>query len=327
MKVLIVLSVFVARAFAFSDREYQNAFVSWMQMHQKSYNHDDFQYRYGVFRQNMDFVSNFNGSHKVALNKFADLTNAEFQRIYLGLKPKAQETSVQPQTLTTPTALPASWNWQTKGAVSHVKNQGQCGSCWAFSASEAIEGCHFITTGTLVTLSEQDLVDCSGSFGNQGCDGGLMDQAFQYVISAGGIDTESCYPYSAMDGNCHFNKAAPCCGSTVTKYTDVTSGSESALQQAVYTVPTAVGIDASQSSFQFYSGGVYYEPDCSSTQLDHGVLAVGWGTDSGSDYWIVKNSWGEDWGQQGYIWMARNKNNNCGIATAASYVTGCNNCK
>jgi cathepsin L len=145
-----------------------------------------------------------------------------------------------------------------------------------------------------------------------------MDQAFQYVISNHGIDTEASYPYTATGPNqCRFNRAHV--AATFTSFHDVPQGDENALVDAAYKTPTSVAIDASHQSFQFYSSGVYYEPNCSPTQLDHGVLAVGWGVSGSSNYWIVKNSWGASWGNQGYIWMSRNRNNNCGIATAASY--------
>jgi len=145
-----------------------------------------------------------------------------------------------------------------------------------------------------------------------------MDYAFDYVISNKGIDSEVSYPYTATGPNtCEFNRANV--AATITSYQDVQSGSESALQSAVAQQPTSVAIDASHSSFQFYSSGVYNEPACSSTMLDHGVLAVGYGTDSGAAYWLVKNSWAATWGDKGYIKMSRNKNNQCGIATAASY--------
>jgi len=326
----IAILLFVACAQAIliiSDEEYQQEFIRFTVKFNKHYkNEDEMQYRFQTFKSNYNFIKNFNGtSHKVGVNKFADLSNEEFNNFYNGMNVHR----VPGNTVSHPEALPVAWNWQTKGAVSHVKNQEQCGSCWSFSAAEAIEGCHFLSTGTLVWISEQNLVDCSTAQGNQGCNGGLMDDAFQYVIANGGIDTETCYPYTAEDGTCAYSAQKPCCGSTVTAYTDVTSGDEGALQTAVYGVPTSVAIDASQSSFQFYESGVYYEPACSSTNLDHGVLAVGWGHDatSGNDYWIVKNSWGADWGMSGYIWMARNMQNNCGIATAASFVTGCGNCK
>jgi len=182
-----------------------------------------------------------------------------------------------------------------------------------------MEGAKFIKTGTLTSLSEQNLVDCSTAQGNDGCQGGLMDYAFEYVIQNKGIDTEASYRYTATGPNaCKFSAAN--IGDTISSYHDITSGSESELQTAADQQPVSVAIDASNYSFQLYTGGVYYEQDCSSTNLDHGVLVVGYGTSaSGSAYWLVKNSWGTSWGMQGYIQMSKNRNNNCGIATAASY--------
>ncbi|ROT73985.1 cathepsin l [Penaeus vannamei] len=229
--------------------------------------------------------------------------------------------------------------------VTPVKDQKQCGSCWAFStvgscsavprscASEqlkfllgvasvdgrVLEGQHFLKDGKLVSLSEQNLVDCSDKFGNMGCMGGLMDQAFRYIKANKGIDTEDSYPYEAQDGKCRFD--ASNVGATDTGYVDVEHGSESALKKAVATIgPISVGIDASQSTFHFYHTGVYHDDHCSSTMLDHGVLAVGYGSDeNGGDFWLVKNSWNTSWGDKGYIKMSRNRNNNCGIASQASY--------
>ena len=241
--------------------------------------------------------------------------------------------------------IPDSVDWRTQGYVTPIKDQGQCGSCWAFSAVASLEGQHFKKAGTLVSLSEQNLVDCSQKQGNQGCNGGLMDQAFTYIKVNKGIDTEDSYKYVARvnnyilwkifsfafnfiininyfllkDEKCKFKAASV--GATDTGFTDIDSGDETALATAIATVgPISVAIDASQSSFQFYSSGIYSDPDCSSTELDHGVTAVGYGTQgAGKDFYIVKNSWGTSWGDKGYIMIARNTNNMCGIATMSSY--------
>merc|ERR1712093_772702 len=262
----------------------------------KSYSNEEFVFRWNVWKENQQLIDEHNRSNKtffLAMNKFGDLTNAEFNKLFKGLafdyslhanKAAAEKAVPAP-------GLPADFDWRQKGAATHVKNQGQCGSCWSFSTTGSTEGANFLKTGRLTSLSEQNLIDCSGSYGNNGCNGGLMDYAFEYIINNKGIDTEASYPYQTAQYSCQYNPA--------------NSGA----------------IDASHNSFQFYSGGVYYESACSSTQLDHGVLAVGWGTENGQDYWLVKNSWGADWGLSGYIKMARNRNNNCGIATSASYPT------
>jgi len=258
------------------------------------------------------------------MNKFGDLTNKEFSSKFLFELKNRTKLHLQQQD-PSPNALPTSWDWRTKGAVTPIKVQGQCGSCWAFSVTGAVESCHFINTGKLVSLSEQNIMDCSTQDDDQGCNGGLMDGGYQYIMENHGIDSESCYPYLAQDGTCQYTNS--CCASTLSNYTDLPVGDEAALQRGVYVATVSVGMDASQTSFQFYSGGVYYEPQCSSTNLDHSALVVGWGVLSGNAYWIVKNSWGEDWGMSGYILMSRNRGNNCGIATMASYAMGCFDCK
>ncbi len=248
------------------------------------------------------------------MNKFGDLKSEEFARIFLGTKISAPKPEAKNST---DVVLPSHWNWAANGAVTPIKNQGQCGSCWSFSTTGSTEGCHFIKNKKLVSLSEQNLVDCSSAQGNSGCEGGLMTQAMDYIISNKGIDTESSYPYTATDGTCRFRHTTV--GATLQSYTNVASGDENDLQQKVSLGPTSIAIDASQNSFQFYSSGVYSDPACSSSELDHGVLAVGWGSDAtGGAYWIVKNSWGTDWGLKGFVWMARNQNNMCGVATTAT---------
>jgi cathepsin L len=317
MKSILLFLFAVVAVSALSESEYQAEFDLFRAKYGKIYGPSEAVYRYGVFKANLDFVNAFDESRgfKVAMNKFGDLTSVEFNAMYNRLN-----ITRTPGVYAPVSSGDATVDWRTKGAVTGVKNQQQCGSCWSFSATGSMEAAHFFKTGSLVSLSEQNLVDCSTAEGNQGCNGGLMDQAFQYVIDNKGIDTEASYPYTATGpNNCEY-KSANNVG-TLSGFTDVTSGDESALQSAVDKTPVSVAIDASQSSFQFYSSGVYYEPNCSSDQLDHGVLAVGYGTDGGVAYWLVKNSWGSDWGLSGYIEMSKNKNNNCGIATAASWPT------
>jgi len=224
-----------------------------------------------------------------------------------------------PYTQTVPVSdLPASINWTAKGAVNPVQNQGQCGDCWSFSACGALEGQYFLTTGQSAIMSEQNLLDCTFSYGNDGCNGGAMTSAFQYVEQNKGIDASSSYPYTGTNGTCKYNSANNVGYNT--GYQSVETGKELALQQAVALVgPISVGIDAGQPSFQLYRSGVYSSPKCSSVNLDHAVLCVGYGTYNGQDYWLLKNSWGTSWGMQGYMMMARNENNMCGIATDASF--------
>jgi len=329
MKTALVLfcALFAAcYAVSLNEQALQMEFTNWMKQYGKTYSTDEFQYRWQTWKSNYKFIQTHNAknaSYTVAMNKYGDLSTAEFAKTYNGFLGAKMFTRIHhgSQVVVHPNpAAPASIDWRSLGYVTGIKNQGQCGSCWSFSTTGSTEGQHFKASNNLVGLSEQNLMDCSTSYGNQGCNGGLMDDAFQYIIANGGVDTEASYPYTAEDGTCHYSKANN--GATLASYTDVTSGSETALTNDCGTYgPISVAIDASHSSFQFYSGGVYYEPDCSSTQLDHGVLAVGYGTLSGQAYYIVKNSWGTDWGLEGYIYMSRNRNNNCGIATMASWPT------
>jgi len=280
--------------------------------------------RRAIFESNVELIRLHNlefdlGLHTytLGLNQFADMTSEEFQAQFLGYKQSQKQMSASTFLPPANVQIPDSVDWRTQGYVTDIKDQGQCGSCWAFSTTGSLEGQYFKKSGKLVPMSEQQLVDCSTAQGNEGCNGGLMDQAFDY-IKIKGVETEDCYPYTASDDTCTYN--ASCVVTKVSGYTDIKSGSETDLASAIATVgPISVAIDASHNSFQLYKSGIYNEPKCSSTQLDHGVLAVGYGTQGGKDYYIVKNSWGTVWGTKGYILMTRNKKNQCGIATASSY--------
>eukprot|EP00026_Physarum_polycephalum_P011540 Phypoly_transcript_11774.p1 GENE.Phypoly_transcript_11774~~Phypoly_transcript_11774.p1 ORF type:complete len:362 (+),score=51.10 Phypoly_transcript_11774:110-1087(+) len=320
MKYILALLLLVGVVSCFTESEYQGAFSKWIQERQKAYSTIEFQARYDIFKKNMDFVQKWNAdpshTHTVALNDFADLSNEEYQKIYLGTRiDGTQRLANAGPLINVPKPLDDVVNWANKGAVTPIKNQGQCGSCWSFSTTGSVEALNQIYTGNLNSLSEQNLMDCSQSYGNNGCNGGSMDQAFKYIIANNGIDLEADYPYQAAVGPCRFQ--ASWTGASMKSYSDVQSGNEAALTSTINNQPVSVAIDASHQSFQLYSSGIYNEPDCSTTSLDHGVLAIGYGS-QGGDYYIVKNSWGTSWGMQGYIWMSRNNGNQCGIATAAS---------
>lgn len=307
---------------------YDRTWEQFKQEHAKTYGSSEEEgNRRSVFMENVKKIEKHNWeyfqrakSYYLGINQFADLTFEEYQQYNKLLKQRVGDKIIHCTQYMPPLnwALPTSVNWTAKGYVTPVKNQGQCGSCWSFSTTGSLEGQHYRKEGKLVSLSEQQLVDCSSSFGNEGCNGGLMDQAFEYINSVGGLESESEYPYHATQERCHFVKREVKADLYGCK--DIPSGSEEALTQAVASEgPVSVAIDAGHPSFQLYSGGVYDEPECSSKNLDHGVLTVGYGSLEGKEYWLVKNSWGTTWGDNGYIMMARNKDNQCGIATSASF--------
>lgn len=307
-------------AIANASTTINDTFEEWKAKHGKKYETAvEERYRFAVFADNyanIEFRNAQRSNIVLSINKFADLTNDEFKAKYLeGYIPKQHTVYQQFPSLKT---LPTDVDWTTKGAVTPIKNQGQCGSCWAFSTTGSVEGAWFLKTGELVSLSEQQLVDCSTPEGNQGCNGGLMDNAFQYIIKNGGICSESNYSYTATQGNCQ--SCTPV--AKISSYIDVTPNNTEALMTAVAQQPVSVAVEADGLDWQFYFGGVV--TDSCGLNLDHGVLVVGYGTDpTQGDYWKVKNSWGADWGEQGYIRIGRgtkfDPSGECGILIDPSY--------
>ena len=275
-------------------------------------------------------------SYTLAMNQFGDLLRHEFTSTVNGYRKSADTnktgaaTSPRGATFLPPAhmdSLPSRVDWREAGAVTPVKSQGLCGSCYSFSATGALEAMYHRKTGVLTSLSEQNIIDCSREFGNQGCGGGLPDLVYQYIKENNGIDTETSYPYediipqpNSQGHACRYNPVFK--GAMDVGFVDVESGNEAKLKIAVATVgPCSVGMDASHGSFQLYSRGIYREEQCSTQNLDHAVLAVGYGVEeeSGEEYWLVKNSWGTSWGEEGYFKIARNEDNMCGIATDANF--------
>jgi C1A family cysteine protease len=345
MRILFPLFLALAVASATAgEPDYSSLWAQWKTDFGKDYlssvEHDT---RFLTFKDNVDFINSHNSraeehGYTVGLNQFGDMNSAEFKKVMLTYK--AEQKQQNPVKVFDTTNLADSVDWVAKGAVTPVKNQGQCGSCWAFSTTGSTEGAHQIATGKLISLSEQELVDCAGAkYGNQGCQGGLMDNAFKY-IEAQGDALESTYSYTGKNGQCNTAKQsqAAIAKGAMTGFSDVQKDSADQLKAAVSQQPVSVAIEADKPGFQFYKSGVF-SGTCG-TNLDHGVLVVGYGTDSGKDYWKVKNSWGATWGQQGYIMLARGKSNStstgrkllgggggggkdgeCGLLKQASYPT------
>jgi C1A family cysteine protease len=290
-----------------SEESHVAAFESFIQAHGKEYATSERSERFSAFKENRAWVHEQNlegGKAWFGLNEFADLTFAEFKKLYVNgfeAKPWGDLPNLGTHKYSG-VELPKEVDWVKKGAVTPVKNQGQCGSCWAFSTTGSADGRLFTTTGKLVSLSEQQLVDCSHN-GNMGCHGGLMDNGFKYIEN-NGLCTEDSYPYTAANGKCQ----ADTCTTGVKQgqmsgFKDVERDDMQALMEAVSEGPVSIAIEADHQAFQFYKGGVLTK-SCG-TMLDHGVLVVGYGSDDDIDFWRVKNSWGPSWGEKGYIRVSR----------------------
>jgi cathepsin L len=279
-----------------------------------------------IFEQARKEVLEFNAqsgnSYTQTLNEFSHLEWSEFEAAYL--HPEAESTleegaEVYPFDENT-LAAPAAIDWTAKGCVTGVKNQGSCGGCWSFAVVGAIESQYLISRGCsgAILLSEQQLIDCDK--GSNGCNGGIRATAYNYVQSAGGVMRSGDYPYTNSAGTCRFAKTRAAI--TITGSGAITPNSEAALKEYVGNRgPCSAGVYV-QSSFQRYSGGVYYDASCPTTSTNHAIIVTGYGRDAtGGDYWIVKNSWGTGWGKSGYIWIARGRNN-CGLSRNPNSITG-----
>ena len=314
-----------------------NEFGVWLNMYNKNYNtNKEFAIRYITYMFNSRFINNHNANSnntfKLGHNQFSDMTHEEYlARLKKSFKTNAQENYVNIhqdsyqdydsdlyfQTIN------ETVDWRTHGCVTPVKDQGQCGSCWAFSTVVAMEGSYALKHNTcnnnIIMFSEQQAVDCSSGFGNFGCNGGYPIWLYNYYLNGSSVETEEAYPYHAVDQTCNYTKGV----ANVNSYVNITSGSEDDLVLKSNLAPLSVCIDASSMTFQFYKSGVYTDTTCGNTMndLDHCVGLVGYGMDASEQkYYIVKNSWGTSWGDSGYIYMARDKNNMCGISTLATLV-------
>jgi len=320
MKVLIALATIVLAVNALTVHE------EWSQFklkHSKSYkNIVEEKVRFEIFQNNLKKIEEHNQQYEAGLktwymgvNKFADMTKEEFGAMLKkqsGSRPRLAKSRHVPDLTAN---VPETIDWRERNAVLGVKDQGQCGSCWAFSATGSLEGQNVLKNNRSIPLSEQQLLDCSESYGNGDCSvGGDMVAAFEYVIDHG-LTTEEAYPYRAEQYSC---RAPSSSAVTVTDYRYV-DASESALREAVGTVgPISVAMYA--EPIQLYYGGIFQDRDCYNDEyyLDHGVLAVAYGTTNGQKYWTIKNSWGSDWGEAGFFRLARDEDQ-CGIALDSSY--------
>ncbi|XP_062996653.1 digestive cysteine proteinase 2-like [Elgaria multicarinata webbii] len=307
------------------SRNHEHLFHHYKEKFGKSYKtEEDMEHRKSHFIHNVRYVHSKNRanlSYKLAVNHLADHTPEEMAVLRGRLKTGEPNNGLSfPSRSYNDLVLPESLDWRLYGAVTPVKDQAVCGSCWSFATTGTLEGALFLKTGVLTPLSQQVLIDCSWGFGNHACDGGQEWFAYEWIMKHGGIASAESYgPYMGQNGYCHCNQSEPM--ATVAGYVNVASENVTSLKAALFKHgPVAVSIDASHKSFAFYSDGIYYEPNCGnrSMELDHAVLAVGYGDLQGESYWLIKNSWSTYWGNDGYILMSM-KENNCGVTTAATY--------
>ncbi|CAG9823016.1 unnamed protein product [Phaedon cochleariae] len=320
MKLIIAFGALIVAINAASDQE---LWADFKKTHGKTYKSlREEKLRYNIFQDTVREITEHNvkyengeSTYYLAINKFSDMTKEEFKAMLLKNMASRPSLEGMEEANLTVGAAPESIDWRTKGAVLPVRNQGGCGGCWAFSAVASTEGQLAIKSGSQTPLSPQQLIDCSTSYGNEGCNGGLMTSAFEY-IQKNGLESDADYPFAEKDNKCKVNDEKK----SIVKLAGykTVAASEAMLKEAVGTIgPISVGVNS--DNWQSYGGGIFSNLLCLGFSLDHGVTAVGYGEENGHKFWIIKNSWGEDWGESGYIRLNRDTFHNCGVEKMASY--------
>lgn len=314
---LILLRFITSKVYL--DQTDERKFIQWMRTNNKFYTGDEYHFRLGIFLVNVRYCQEFNKRNgltfRLGINKFSCYTPAEYKSLFgtqfLNRNIKYLKTSNSIKD--TPDFI----DWRDKGVINPIRNQGDCGSCWAFSTISTCESSYAIATGNLLHFSEQNIVDCSPGFG---CRSGWTYVAMDYIMDSqnGTFNSEDQYPYTATDGNCAFDSTKAI--GKVTKVINVEKNNEVDLKEKIAQYGVAsISIHSDNTLFMSYSGGILDDDYCLNKYIaiDHAVAAVGYGTENGVDYWIIRNSWGDSWGEDGYIRMIRNKDNKCFIATVA----------
>jgi C1A family cysteine protease len=297
--------------------EAESAFMAYIAEFNKSYpSVAEFEHRFAQFARNRDIVMEHNSllgtPYHLGFNKMSDWTEAEYKSLLTYIPEKEW---IATDNFEATNAVPNAVNWVTAGAVNAIKDQGQCGSCWAFSSASALESAHKITAGPLLSFSEQQLVDCSNL--NLGCNGGNAALAFKYWTN-NFVMSEASYPYKAVNGTCKYN-ATTNTGVKAAGSTNVTANNPTAMKAALAIKPLSVAIEADLAVFQSYKSGIFNSTSCG-TNLDHATNVVGWGTANGVDYWLMRNSWGTSWGESGYMRLQIVDGNGiCGIQMQPLY--------
>ncbi|KAL5503219.1 hypothetical protein EMCRGX_G010136 [Ephydatia muelleri] len=321
MKTAILITVLVTLVIA-SELVVEAEWKQWKLKHNKHYSTQDKEVlKHAVWSKNKKRIDDHNShadefGYTLAMNNFGDLTLEEYASHYLDDQTMEEFKPGLTKAIKEGMAYPSVVDWRKQGIVTAVKDQGRCSASYAFATVGALEGANTIAGSPVTILSEQNIIDCSVPFGNVGCNGGDIIRALKFVISNGGISTEDNYPYVEHQYLCENNSST--IGGRATGMVVLQSGSEAALTAAVATAgPVAVTIAASSYDFMFYEGGIF--SGCTNTSLNHSLLVIGYGTYNGREYWLLKNSWGSNWGMNGYAMIAKNKNNQCGIASRAAY--------